>query len=254
MANASTERVSTQATRDFGGCDSRENGHSYYWWGSPLMVRSATHPSFSRPRFVPLPTEIAWLPLLMHINHINLILIYSTYQGACDDRGSRLSFVSAAAQLVSPLQQMFADNALAAVSPLAQRHRRVAAALLPYLELPDLLRDVPCPCAPDRYVRHLLHAAEDHTVLALVWRPGQMSPVHGHRSWLGIHRGSMTETQFSFGAQGPVPRPCVQHGVGNISHAPPEPGAIHRLANLGTETAVSQYDRLGHELNQVWAA
>jgi predicted metal-dependent enzyme (double-stranded beta helix superfamily) len=156
---------------------------------------------------------------------------------------------------------MFAEIALAAEGPLAQRHCRVASALLPYLKLPDLLRGIPCPCSPDRYVRHLLHAAQDHTVLALVWRPGQMSPVHGHRSWcaLGVHRGSMTETQFSLGALVPVPRACAQLGVGNISHAPAELGAIHRLANLGTEIAISihvygaRYDRLGHEVNRVWA-
>ena len=175
------------------------------------------------------------------------------------DRGS---FPRTAALLVSPLQQMIADVAVAAASPLDRRHRRVASALLPYLDQQDLLRDVATPCSPDRYVRHLLHAAEDHTILALVWRPGQMSPVHGHRSWcaLGIHRGSMTETQFTLGARGPVPRTCAQLEVGDISHAPPDPGAIHRVANLGTETAISihvygaRYDRLGHEVNHVWAA
>jgi predicted metal-dependent enzyme (double-stranded beta helix superfamily) len=166
-----------------------------------------------------------------------------------------------AEQFVSPRQQMFADIALAAARPLAQRHSRVAAALLPYLDLPDLLRGVPCPCSPDRYVRHLLHSAEDYTVLALVWRPGQMSPVHGHRSWcaLGIHRGSMTEMLFTLGAEGPVPRTCAQLEVGDTSHGPAEHGAIHRLANLGTETAVSihvygaRYDRLGHDVNHIWA-
>jgi predicted metal-dependent enzyme (double-stranded beta helix superfamily) len=171
-------------------------------------------------------------------------------------------FAGAAEQLVSPLQRMFADIALAAASPLAQRHGRVAAALLPYLDLPDLLRDIPCPCSPDRYVRHLLHAAQDYTVLALVWRPGQMSPVHGHRTWcaLGIHRGSMTETHFTLGSQGPTPHTSAQLEVGNTSHGPPERGAIHRLANLGTETAISihvygaPYDRLGHDVNHIWAA
>jgi 3-mercaptopropionate dioxygenase len=175
------------------------------------------------------------------------------------DRGS---FPRAAALLVSPLQQMIADIAVAAASPLERRHRRVAAALLPYLDQPDLLRDIACPCSPDRYVRHLLHAAEDHTILALVWRPGQMSPVHGHHSWcaLGIHRGSMTETHFTLDADRPAPRGSTQLHVGDITHAPPEPSAIHRLANLGTETAISihvygaPFDQLGHAVNRVWAA
>ena len=160
------------------------------------------------------------------------------------------------------LQLMCADIALAAISPAEQRPAHVAATLLPYLNLPNLLLNTPCPCSPDRYLRHLLHAAEDHTVLALVWRPGQMSPVHGHRSWcaLGIHRGSMTETRFSLGTRGPVPRASTQLDIGDISYAPPEPAAIHRLANLGIETAVSihvygaRYDRLGLEVNQIWAA
>jgi 3-mercaptopropionate dioxygenase len=163
---------------------------------------------------------------------------------------------------ISPLQQMFAAVALAAARPLAHRHQTVAAALEPYLGLRDLLRDKACPCAPDRYARHLLHAGEDYTVLAVVWRPGQMSPVHAHRSWcaLGIHHGTMTETLFGLGPQGPLQRGCVQRQVGDTSHAVAAHDVIHRLANLGTETAVSihvhgaRHDQLGTQVNLVWAA
>jgi predicted metal-dependent enzyme (double-stranded beta helix superfamily) len=162
---------------------------------------------------------------------------------------------------ISPLQQLVAAIELAVSRPLARRHRAVAAALQPYLGTPDLLRDTPCPCSPDHYVRHVLHAGADHTVLALVWRPGQMSPVHGHRSWcaLGIHHGVMTETVFAPGQQWPEPRTCAQRKVGATSHAPADPNAIHRLANLGTETAISihvygaHHDQLGHLVNHVWA-
>jgi predicted metal-dependent enzyme (double-stranded beta helix superfamily) len=160
-----------------------------------------------------------------------------------------------------PLQRLIAEIERATANPLVRRHRAVAAALQPYLGMPDLLRDIPCPCSPDRYVRHVLHAGLEHTVLALVWRPGQMSPVHGHRSWcaLGIHQGYMTETLFAPGQPDPVPRSCAQRRVGNISHAPADPNAIHRLANLGTETAISihvygaRHDRLGDQVNHVWA-
>jgi predicted metal-dependent enzyme (double-stranded beta helix superfamily) len=164
--------------------------------------------------------------------------------------------------LCTPLHRLYAEIERAAASAPAVRHRVVADALRPYLAMPDLLRDTHCPCSPDRYVRHLLHAGRDHTILALVWRPGQMSPVHSHLSWcaLGVHRGCMTETQFTMGAQGPVPRGCAQHDVGDVSHAPADLDAIHRLANLGTETAVSihiygaRFDRLGEEVNRIWAA
>jgi 3-mercaptopropionate dioxygenase len=162
---------------------------------------------------------------------------------------------------LSPLQRMIFDVDRAAASPLSRRHKAVATVLQPYLGMPDLLRDTHCPCSPDRYVRHVLHAGEDYTILALVWRPGQMSPVHGHRSWcaLGIHHGYMTETFFAPGPSGPIPRSCGERRVGNISHAPADPNAIHRLANLGTETAISihvygaRHDRLGEQVNHVWA-
>jgi predicted metal-dependent enzyme (double-stranded beta helix superfamily) len=162
----------------------------------------------------------------------------------------------------SSLRCLIAAVAIAAACPLVRRPRAVAAALRPYLGRADLLHDRPCPCAPDRYVRHLLHAGSDHTILALVWRPGQMSPVHGHRSWcaLGIHSGSMTELAFANGHHGPAPLACAQRGTGATSHAAADPARIHRLANLGTETAISihvygvRHDRLGQDVNHVWAA
>jgi predicted metal-dependent enzyme (double-stranded beta helix superfamily) len=69
----------------------------------------------------------------------------------------------------------------------------------------------------------------------------------------------MTETVFTPGHQWPEPRGCVQHEVGTVGHAPADPNAIHRLANLGTETAISihvygaRHDRLGDLVNHVWA-
>jgi hypothetical protein len=133
-------------------------------------------------------------------------------------------FVGAITPPISPFQSMVAAIDLAASAPLARRHRAVAAALKPFLGLPDLLCHMSCPCSPDRYVRHLLHAGADYTVLALVWRPGQMSPVHGHRSWcaLGIHHGCMTETLFDPGPTGPEPRGCFQR----------EPSATVRVTRM----------------------
>lgn len=75
----------------------------------------------------------------------------------------------------------------------------------------------------------------------------------------GIHHDIMTEIVFSLGQQWPEPRRCIQRKVGTISHAPADPNAIHRLANLGTETAISihvygaRHDQLGQLVNHVWA-
>lgn len=163
------------------------------------------------------------------------------------------------------LSGMLADIAAAAATPLADRDRQVAAAIAPHVADPELLRGIACPCGADRYTRHLLHENREagYAVVAIVWRPGQMSPVHGHRTWcgLGVHRGVLTETFFRIpeSATAPVPAACVQRRAGDISHAPADPGAIHRIANLGVEDAVSihcygvGYDSFGDGVNHVWA-
>jgi predicted metal-dependent enzyme (double-stranded beta helix superfamily) len=168
---------------------------------------------------------------------------------------------AAAWQSATSLDNLCANVADAVAGPLNGRDRRVGLALEPYLGLPDLLNDTACQCSAERYVRHLLHAGTDYTILALVWRPRQMSPVHAHQTWcvFGIHRGWMVETLFSPGAQGVEPRGCGQRQAGDVSHAPADPNAVHRLANLGTETAISihvygaPYDRLGDQVNRIWA-
>jgi predicted metal-dependent enzyme (double-stranded beta helix superfamily) len=137
----------------------------------------------------------------------------------------------------------------------------VAEAIRFYLGRADLLDDDACRCSPDRYVRHLLHAGTDYTILAIVWRPRQMSPVHGHRTWcaLGLHRVSMVETFFTPAAHGAVPAMSVQRRAGDVSHDAADPASAHRLANLGTQTAISihvygaPYDRLGNDVNTIWA-
>jgi predicted metal-dependent enzyme (double-stranded beta helix superfamily) len=164
-------------------------------------------------------------------------------------------------QSAASLLHLCTDVADAVSGPLAGRERRVGVALQQHLGLPDLLDDSARQGSAERYVRHLLHAGTDYTILALVWRPRQMSPVHAHQTWcaLGVHRGWMVETFFSPGTQGVAPRGCVQRQEGDVSYGPADPNAVHRLANLGTETAISihvygaPYDRLGDHVNQVWA-
>jgi len=140
------------------------------------------------------------------------------------------------------LDRMLADVAQAARTPLAGRHRAVAEALAPHLRDPRLLSGRDCPCNPDRYVRHLLHAdpAGEYAVVALVWRPGQMSPVHAHRTWcaLGVHQGVLSEHYYAPGAP-PLLDAVHLRRAGDISHGPADPDLIHRLANCSAEVAVS---------------
>ena len=158
------------------------------------------------------------------------------------------------------LDAMLGDIRIAARAPLAERPAVVAAAIAPYLGDRGLLDGRDCPCNPDRYVRHLLEEGDGYAVVALVWRPGQMSPVHAHRTWcaLGVHRGTLTEHFFT---PGDVPRPHAAHlrAEGAISHGPADPDLIHRIANCCAEVAVSihvygvPYAEFAEGVNRIFA-
>ena len=162
----------------------------------------------------------------------------------------------------SVLHRMLRDVECASAHASHERHRAIASALAPYLGMRDLLADAGCRCSPDRYTRNLLAEGDDYSVLALLWQPGQMSPVHAHRTWcvFGIHCGVMTEVCFAQTEAGAVPVACAARRPGEVRHDAAGSGAIHRLANLGTEVAVSvhvyaaRFARLGEDVNLVLAA
>ena len=160
----------------------------------------------------------------------------------------------------SALQTMLAAIAEGARGPDADRPGAVAAAMASCLQRPELLDGLNLPCCPDRYVRHLLHAdaAGGYAVVALVWRPGQLSPVHAHRSWcaFGVQRGVLTETFYAPGDP-PVPQATRLLAPGATGHGPADPAQIHRLANLSCRTALSihcygvPFERFGADVNLV---
>lgn len=161
------------------------------------------------------------------------------------------------------LDALIADVTVAARGPVGERSRLVAEAMAPHAADPMLLVGHSCPCSAERYVRHLLYedAKSGWAIAALVWRPGQMSPVHAHQVWcaVGFHRGVLAETFYELVQGTPVPTGIVMRRPGDISHGPASPDAIHRLANLGTEVAVSihayglPYARFCTDLNSVYA-
>ena len=53
---------------------------------------------------------------------------------------------------------------------------------------------------PDSYRQHLLHVSPDRrlSIVALVWLPGQTTPIHDHVSWciVGVYEGRERETRY----------------------------------------------------------
>lgn len=163
------------------------------------------------------------------------------------------------------LQAMIETVSAAERGPEAGRECRIAAALAPFLDRPELLAGIDCPGCPERYVRHLLHEDRERgwAMVVIVWQPGQASPVHGHRTWcaLGVHRGWLEERFYALGTGGrPVRTRTVSRPTGATSSGPADITAIHQLHNASGATAVSihvygvRYDSFGEGVNWVYEA
>lgn len=118
--------------------------------------------------------------------------------------------------------------------------KAVAAAM----HAPDLLTPAQKECAAACYRRHVVHVDKTvpFTILSLVWRPGQKTPVHGHRAWcaVGIAQGGIDVETFHCREDGTLEKketiPCR---VGATCIETPGDGDIHRLSNGSHGLAVS---------------
>ena len=110
---------------------------------------------------------------------------------------------------------------------------------------PALLAPTQREGSADTYRRHLL-AADPHgryAIAALVWQPGQASPVHAHQTWCGyaVVEGRLSETIFEWDDA----RQCASalraqaRKRGAVSFVRGGRGAIHRLGNCSDAPAVS---------------
>jgi predicted metal-dependent enzyme (double-stranded beta helix superfamily) len=93
--------------------------------------------------------------------------------------------------------------------------------------------------SPDGYRSHTLHVEPDgsFSIVALVWRPGQLTRIHDHMTWcaFGVIQG--VEHEDLFDADLNVIGRSDNH-AGDVSGFAP-PGDIHRILNNTTETAIS---------------
>jgi len=94
-----------------------------------------------------------------------------------------------------------------------------------------------------KYTRHLLHAdAEDRFSLsALVWRPGQGTPIHDHPTWgvIGVLRGRMRFTNYApttvDGHQCLVPVETFVGTAGSVGTVFPPAMDLHRMDNCSPD-------------------
>jgi len=122
----------------------------------------------------------------------------------------------------------------------------VAELLKPHLGSPDLLAADELEPDHSTYRQHILHVEPDgsFSIVALVWLPGQSTPIHDHVSWcvVGVHLGEESETDYELAGDaedlhlrvtGRITNPA-----GSVAALVP-PGDIHDVKNAGPEPAVS---------------
>jgi predicted metal-dependent enzyme (double-stranded beta helix superfamily) len=118
--------------------------------------------------------------------------------------------------------------------------------------------------APDRYRQHLVHVHPKgrYSIVALVWKPGQATPIHDHLCWcvVGVWRGIERETTYDLHSDQGSPylleRVTATTGPGDVSVLVPPEEDIHRVENGGSELAISIHvygediSVLGSSINQ----
>jgi predicted metal-dependent enzyme (double-stranded beta helix superfamily) len=115
----------------------------------------------------------------------------------------------------------------------------VAEQLRRHLPSPDVLTAEQRLGSADGYRSHTLHVEPDgsFSIIALVWRPGQVTRIHDHVTWcvFGVIQGIEHEELYDADLN-LVGRSDNQ--VGEVSGFAP-PGDIHRVHNTGNTTAIS---------------
>jgi 3-mercaptopropionate dioxygenase len=130
-------------------------------------------------------------------------------------------------------------TAVTAHADWAATAQLVAGQLRAHLPGPDVLTAEQRLGSPDDYCGHTLYVEPDgsFSIVALVWRPGQLTRIHDHVTWcvLGVIQGVEHEELFDADLN-LVGRNANQ--VGDVSGFAP-PGDIHRVRNIGETTAIS---------------
>ena len=125
--------------------------------------------------------------------------------------------------------------------------QRVGIVLRSALANPDLLEARHQEPWVRRYRPHLVHVHPEgrYSIVALVWQPGQRTPIHDHRCWcvVGVWRGQERETTYDVYCDGDSPylveRGSAVYRPGSVSVLVPPDEDVHRVENTGDRLAVS---------------
>src|ERR687890_1711829 len=121
----------------------------------------------------------------------------------------------------------------------AETAQLVADELRLHLPTPDVLTAEQRLGSPDEYQGHTLYVEPDgsFSIVGLVWRPGQLTRIHDHVTWCtfaviqGVEHEELFDADLNLVGES-------DNYTGDVSGFAP-PGDIHRVRNIGDETAIS---------------
>lgn len=172
--------------------------------------------------------------------------------------------------VISPVRTRCPAELVTAIRSATRQHadwqrtaELVADQLRVHLPGADILTATEREGEPDGYRCHVLHVEPDgsFSVTAMVWRPGQVTPIHDHVTWcvFGVIQGTEYEELYALSPDGKrleeVGR--SQNNRGEVSGFAP-PGDIHRVRNIGADVAVSLHvygadiTRLGSSVRRIY--
>ncbi len=151
---------------------------------------------------------------------------------------------------ISPALEHLVDeirDVVQSESEAAVVSQRVADCLEPYLRGGDFLTPAQRVPDPNNYRQHVLYVEPDgsFSIVALVWLPGQATPIHDHISWcvVGVYEGNEYETLYERKKDADGAEYLVESGVKTCPTGTTEaltpPGDIHKVENQGDCLAIS---------------
>jgi len=135
-------------------------------------------------------------------------------------------------------------GAVANAGDWEQAARLVAKELKGHLPPPDVLTAQQRLGDPDHYISYPLHIEPNgnFSIVALVWRPGQETPIHDHVTWcvFGVIQGVEYEELFDHDEKNAclIKTGVSRNTTGTVNQVAP-PGDIHRVRNSGNSVAIS---------------
>ncbi len=158
------------------------------------------------------------------------------------------------------------DRAVASSADPPTLAAHAAAELAHLLTHPEAIGDEHRVASDDSYCQHVVHVHPQgrYSLVALVWKQGQATPIHDHRCWcvVGVLEGEEEERRYHLleheGESSLALTGTVRNGRGAISALVPPEENIHRVSNSSGELTVSLHvygddiARCGSSINHVF--